>query len=456
MSKSADHGHASEKLDERRARGVEWRKQVPFAAQAEWKPPANRADPVEVLIEQGKSRIQELLPVRYARMKADPFAFLRGAAAIMAADLAAGPSTGLRVQVCGDCHLANFGAYATPEGMQVFDVNDFDETLPAPFEWDVKRLAASLAVAGRVAKYSDRECRLLARIAAKAYRRRLGELALLSPLAAWSSHIDLAAAIAGVDQNKIRHKIEKRREVILRGAAEHYGLVERKNGDWRIREKPPLVHHLKHHELHAHEAFASYAETLAEDRRILLQRYQRRDIAFKTVGVGSVGTFCAIGLFVADDGAPLLLQIKEAQPSVLAPFAGASSYGNHGERVVVGQRMMQAATDVFLGWTRSPVNGRYFYVRRLKDGRLANISAMLEEALSFYAKLCGRTLARAHARSGDAVALSSYMGEDSEFDKAIAEFAMAYANQTEHDWRALLEAIKAGRINAEEQHAPPA
>ena len=456
MSKSADHGHAGEKLDERRARGVEWRKQVPFAAQAEWKPPANRADPVEVLIEQGKSRIQELLPVRYARMKADPFAFLRGAAAIMAADLAAGPSTGLRVQVCGDCHLANFGAYATPEGMQVFDVNDFDETLPAPFEWDVKRLAASLAVAGRVAKYSDRECRLLARIAAKAYRRRLGELALLSPLAAWSSHIDLAAAIAGVDQNKIRHKIEKRREVILRGAAEHYGLVERKNGDWRIREKPPLVHHLKHRELHAHEAFASYAETLAEDRRILLQRYQRRDIAFKTVGVGSVGTFCAIGLFVADDGAPLLLQIKEAQPSVLAPFAGASSYGNHGERVVVGQRMMQAATDVFLGWTRSPVNGRYFYVRRLKDGRLANISAMLEEALSFYAKLCGRTLARAHARSGDAVALSSYMGEDSEFDKAIAEFAMAYANQTEHDWRALLEAIKAGRINAEEQHAPPA
>jgi len=455
MSKSADHGHASEKLEERRARGVEWRKQVPFAAQAEWKPPVNRADPVEVLIEQGKSRIQELLPVRYARMKADPFAFLRGAAAIMAADLAGGPSTGLRVQVCGDCHLANFGAYATPEGMQVFDVNDFDETLPAPFEWDVKRLAASLAVAGRVAKYSDRECHLLARIAAKAYRQRLEELALLSPLAAWSSHIDLAAAIAGVDQNKIRHKIEKRREVILRGAAEHYGLVERKNGDWRMREKPPLVHHLKHHELHAHEAFASYAETLAEDRRILLQRYQRRDIAFKTVGVGSVGTFCAIGLFVADDGAPLLLQIKEAQPSVLAPFAGASSYGNHGERVVVGQRMMQAATDVFLGWTRSPVNGRYFYVRRLKDGRLANISALLEEALSFYAKLCGRTLARAHARSGDAVALSSYMGEDSEFDKAIAEFAMAYADQTAHDWRALRDAIKAGRITAEE-HYPAA
>jgi uncharacterized protein (DUF2252 family) len=441
---------ASPKLDERRAKGAEWRRQVPLGAQAEWQALANRADPVEVLIEQGKNRIAELLPVRYARMRADPFAFLRGAAAIMAADLAAGPSTGLRVQACGDCHLANFGGYASPEGIPVFDVNDFDETLPAPFEWDVKRLAASLAVAGHVAKASDRECRHLARIAAKSYRRHLGQLALLSPLAAWSSRIDLAAAIAEIDSNKIRHKIEQRREAVLRGAAEHYGLVERKGGDWKIKEKPPLVRRLSHHELHAHQAYASYAETLQEDRRVLVQRYHRRDIAFKTVGVGSVGTFCAIGLFVADDGSPLLLQIKEAQESVLAPFAGASDYANHGERVVVGQRMMQAATDVFLGWTRDPVNGRHFYVRRLKDSGLANIGAMLEEALPFYADLCGRTLARAHARSGDAVALSGYMGDGSEFDKAIAEFAMAYADQTQHDWRALLDAIEAGRIPAHE------
>jgi uncharacterized protein (DUF2252 family) len=450
MNRSSDHGHLAPRLDERREKGADWRRQVPLSAQADWKLPANRVDPVEVLIEQGKDRIPELLPVRYARMKCDPFAFLRGAAAIMAADLAAGPSTGLRVQACGDSHLANFGAYATPEGTQVFDVNDFDETLPAPFEWDVKRLAASLAIAGRVAKTSDRECRLLARTATKSYRRYLGELAILSPLAAWSSHIDLAAAIADVDSNKIRHKIEKRRETILRGAAEHFGLVERKNGDWKIKDKPPLVRHLSHHELHAHQAFASYAETLQEDRRMLMQRYHRRDIAFKTVGVGSVGTFCAIGLFVADDGSPLLLQIKEAQASVLAPFAGASDYANHGERVVVGQRMMQAAADVFLGWTQNQVNGRYFYVRRLKDSRLANIGAMLEEALPFYAALCGHTLARAHARAGDAVALSGYMGEDSEFEKAIAEFAMAYADQTERDWRALLEAIKTGRISAEE------
>ena len=447
-------GHTTSKIDERRAKGAEWRRQVPLSAQAEWKAPANRADPIEVLIEQGKNRIAELLPLRYARMKTDPFAFLRGAAAIMAADLASGPSTGLRVEVCGDCHLANFGAYATPEGTPVFDVNDFDETLPAPFEWDVKRLAASLAVAGRVAKMPGRECRQLARTAAKGYRRHLGELALLSPLAAWSSRIDLAGAIADVGSNKMRHKIEQRREAVLQGAAEHYGLVERKNGDWKIKDQPPLVRHLSHHELHAHQAFASYAETLQEDRRVLVKRYHRRDVAFKTVGVGSVGTFCAVGLFVADDGSPLLLQIKEAQESVLAPFAGASDYANHGERVVVGQRMMQAATDVFLGWTQSQINGRYFYVRRLKDSRLANVGVILEEALPFYADLCGRTLARAHTRAGDAVALSGYLGEDSEFDKAIAEFAMAYADQTQRDWRALLDAIKAGRISAEEQPVP--
>ena len=446
--------HARSQTAKRRARGAEWRRQVPLAAHAEWKPPANRADPVEVLIEQGKSRIAALLPVRYARMKHDPFAFLRGAAAIMAADLAAGPSTGLRLQACGDCHLSNFGGYASPEGSPVFDVNDFDETLPAPFEWDVKRLAASLAVAGQVAKMPDRECRRLARTAVKSYRRRLAELALMSPLNAWSSHIDLAGAIADVDSSKIRHHIERRREAVLRGAREHYGLVEQKNGDWKIKDKPPLVRHLHHHDLHAHQAFASYAETLQEDRRVLLQRYHRRDIAFKTVGVGSVGTFCAVGLFVSDDGSPLLLQIKEAQASVLAPFAGASDYANHGERVVIGQRMMQATPDIFLGWTLNPVNGRHFYVRRLKDSRLANLGTMLEGALPYYAQLCGHTLARAHARAGDAVMLSGYMGGDSEFDKAIAQFAMAYANQTERDWRTFVDAINAGRISAEEQHAP--
>jgi uncharacterized protein (DUF2252 family) len=457
MNRASQTGHpldATAAVEQRRLAGFEWRREVPLEAQAEWQPPANRRDPVEILIEQGQNRIQELLPVRYARMKADPFAFLRGAAAIMAADLGSRPSTGLRLQTGGDCHLANFGAYATPEGTPVFDINDFDETLPAPFEWDVKRLATSLAVNARIAHLPERECRRLARSAARSYREQLADLAGLPPLDAWNTRIDLAAAIADIDEAKTRRKLKDRLTAVLKGGAAHFGLVEHKKGDWHIRDKPPLVRHLAHHELHASKAFESYAGTLQEDRRVLIRRYHLRDIAFKVVGVGSVGTFCAIGLLISDGDAPLLLQIKEAQESVLAPFAGISDYSNHGERVVVGQRMMQAATDIFLGWTQAPLNGRYFYIRRLKDSRLADIGTQLASALPFYAALCGRTLARAHARAGDAVAISGYVGEGSDFDKAIAAFAMAYAEQTERDWRALLDAIRVGRISAEEPGAP--
>ena len=447
MTTTALHHHR--RLDERRATGVEWRQKVPLGAHAEWTPPANRTDPLDILMAQGRERIPELLPVRYARMKTDPFAFLRGAAAVMAADLAANPTTGLRVQSCGDCHLANFGAYATPEGAPVFDVNDFDETLPAPFEWDVKRLAASLVVAGRAVAMPDRDCRRLARTAAKSYREQLFDLARLTPLDAWNMRIDLVGAVADIDSPKIRRNLKKRLAAVMAAGKQHFGLVEMTNGHWHIKDKPPLVRHLSRHELHAHKAFSSYSETLQEDRRVLLQRYHLRDVAFKVVGVGSVGTFCAIGLFVSDDDAPLLLQIKEAQQSVLAPFAGPSDYPNHGQRVVVGQRMLQAATDIFLGWTEGAMDGRYFYVRRLKDQRLADIGARLEAALPFYAGLCGRTLARAHARSGDAVSLSGYLGDSTEFDKAIAEFARAYAEQTEQDWRALLDGIAVGRVAAE-------
>jgi uncharacterized protein (DUF2252 family) len=435
-------------IDKRRQIGVGWRRQVPLATQSAWQAPANRRDPVEILIEQGKTRIPELLPVRYARMKADPFAFLRGAAAVMAGDLASAPATGLRVQSCGDCHLANFGAYATPEGMPIFDINDFDESLPAPFEWDLKRLATSLAVAGRVAEMPERECRRLARRAALNYRRHMERLAGMPPLDAWSTRVDLAGAIADVDSGKIRRSLEKRLAAILKSTEAHFGLVEQHAGAWRIKERPPLVHHLSRHELHARRAFEVYAETLQEDRRVLLQRYHLRDVAFKVVGVGSVGTFCAIGLLMSDDEAPLLLQIKEAQESVLAPYAGASEYPNHGQRVVVGQRMLQAATDIFLGWTAVPVDSRHFYVRRLKDQRLADVGARLEAALPFYASLCGRTLSRAHARAGDAAAISAYVGEGTEFDEAIAEFAIAYADQTDRDWQAFVDAIKADRISA--------
>ena len=437
-------------IEERRRSGVEWRERLPLAALAEWSLPGPRADPVNILVEQGKSRIAELLPVRYARMKVDPFAFLRGAAAIMAADLGAMPATGLRLQVCGDCHLANFGAYASPEGTPVFDVNDFDETLPAPFEWDVKRLATSLVLSGRVAGLAERECRRLARQAAKSYRRNLAYLSRLTPFEAWNTRIDLSDAIAAVELGKPRRWLEQRLAAILEGSKEHFGLVEAHDGTARIRDKPPFVHHLARHELHARKVFTSYAATLQEDRRVLLRRYHLHDVAFKVVGVGSVGTFCAIALLTSDSGAPLLLQIKEAQASVLAPYVGASEYADHGQRVVVGQRMMQAATDVFLGWTEAPVDGRYFYVRRLKDARLADLGTRLEATLPFYARLCGHTLARAHARSGDALAISAYLGEDDAFDRAIADFAAAYADQSERDWRAFEAAIEAGRITAGE------
>jgi uncharacterized protein (DUF2252 family) len=425
---------------------------VPRSAHGVWAAPADRADPVGILIEQGKSRIQELLPIRHGRMRSDPFAFLRGAAAVMAADLARTPTSNIRMQACGDAHLDNFGSYATPEGLPVFDINDFDETLPAPFEWDLKRLVTSLVVAGRVADYSGKAVRGLALSATRSYRGHLTALARLPPAEAWNRHVDLARAIAHIDEPKVRVAEEKRLAQVLEGGSQHFGLLEEQDGAVRIREKLPLVYHLSEHTLPAHKAFASYAQTLQEDRRVLLHRYALRDVAFKAVGVGSVGTFCAIGLLTAGDGSPLLLQIKEAQESVLAPFTGPSEYSNHGERVVVGQRMMQAAPDMFLGWTRGQIDGRHFYVRRLKDSRLADVGTRLEAALPFYASLCGWTLARAHARAGDPAMVSGYVGNGSVFEEAIAEFAVAYADQTEMDWNSFLAAIKAGRIVAA---APP-
>jgi uncharacterized protein (DUF2252 family) len=441
---------ATRSPEDRRQAGAALRHEVPRSAQAEWTPAADRADPVDILIEQGKSRIQELLPIRYGRMSTDPFAFLRGAAAVMAADLARTAATGIRMQACGDAHLANFGAYASPEGLPVFDINDFDETLPAPFEWDVKRLATSLVVSGRVAQYSEKAARKLAYAAARSYSEHMAELADLPPVAAWNRRIDLGKAIDDIEEPKLRDAVQKRLDRVLESGAKHFGLAGKQHGEARIPEKPPLVYHLSKHDLPARKAFASYAETLQEDRRVLLHRHTLRDVAFKAVGVGSVGTFCAIGLLTAGDGSPLLLQIKEAQESVLAPFAGASHYANHGERVVVGQRMLQAATDVFLGWTTAPIDGRCFYIRRLKDSRLADIGTQLQAALPFYASLCGRTLARAHARAGDPALVSGYIGSGTGFEEAISEFAVAYADQTEKDWNSFLAAIKAGRITAAE------
>jgi len=444
-------------LAERRTLGRKLRQTVPRESHAGWSLATNRADPVDILIQCGKSRVQKLLPVRYARMAESPFAFLRGAASGMVADLAQVPSTGIRVQACGDCHLLNFGVYASPEGRAIFDINDFDETLPAPFEWDVKRLAASIVLAGRHAGLSERACAKAARAAVRAYREKLADLARLDPITAWNTRIDVLDIIATQEDEKLRARETLR---ITQSAAalpayqDFPKLVGLARGAWRIKDNPPLIFHfddLGHgeHGISTDEVFARYRETLPEERRVLYDRYRLVDCAFKVVGVGSVGTFCAVGLFMTPDEAPLFLQIKEAQASVLAPYAGASAYANQGQRVVVGQRVMQAASDVFLGWTDDGPDNRHFYIRQLKDKKLASIGEIMErEALRFYAELCGTTLARAHARSGDAALISGYLGSSEAFDAAIQEFAVDYADQSEHDHRRLTEAIRAGKVQA--------
>ena len=312
-------------------------------------------------------------------MKADPFAFLRGAAAVMAADLAKTPSTGIRMQACGDAHLANFGSYATPEGTPVFDINDFDETLPAPFEWDIKRLATSLAVAGRVGQSSKKECMVLARTAARAYREHMAELAPLPPLVAWGRRIDLAEAIAEVNSAKLREMLKGRLAEVLQSGAKQFGLVEKQDGAFRIREKLPLVRHLDKHELRARKALSSYAGTLQEDRRVLLQRYALQDVAFKVVGSAVLARFAQSPCLSREAMRRCCCRSRKRSNLCWLRSAGASEYANHGQRVVVGQRMLQAATDVFLGWTQQPIQERHFYVRRLKDSRLADIGTRLEQ-----------------------------------------------------------------------------
>jgi uncharacterized protein (DUF2252 family) len=435
---------------ERRHAGADLRKDVPRSAQADWVPPPNRGDPVALLQAQGRTRIAALLPIRYQRMRPSPFTFLRGAAAVMAEDLASTVSSGLRVQSSGDCHLANFGSYASPDGLPVFDLNDFDETLPAPFEWDLKRLASSLVLAGRDRKMPEGACEDLAFMAAHAYGRAINQLAAMAPLEAWSSRIDLGAAVTAIAKSRIRTQENRRLEIALKGSKTGYGLAVHEGGGWRIREKLPQVRRLHEHELPTRAMFETYAATLAPERRVLLDRYKLRDVAFKIVGIGSVGTFCAIGLFTDADGNPLMLQIKQAQDSVLAPYAGPSAFANQGERVVVGQRMLQATTDIFLGWTQPQSDARHFYVRRLKDSRLAAVGETMESALGFYADLCGRTLARAHARTGDAAAIAGYVGTGPSFAKAISDFAVAYAKQTTRDWRQFCAAIASGLIEAHE------
>jgi uncharacterized protein (DUF2252 family) len=441
---------------DRKSAGHARRALMPRGAHGEWVRPPHRADPVAVIRAAEAGRIEALLPLRHARMATDAFAFLRGAAAIMAADLGAtcnadlgtASNSGLHTQLSGDAHLANFGARAGQLGDALFDIVDFDETLPGPFEWDVKRLAASLVVAGQVQGLPDKACRAVARRMVHAYRREMMERAMVPPLEAWQSRIMLESAIAEIGDRDVR-KLERQRlaNIVEDGRAGFRRLIAGP-GTLRLRERPPSLFRLGPQEQTAHRAFEAYEQGLAEERRILMQRYRLVDVAFKAVGVGSVGLFCAIGLYGSADGDSLLLQLKAVSKSVLAEFAGRSAYAHDGQRVVTGQRLLQAEPDQFLGWTQS--GGQDFYVRQLKDPRLAAVASKFEaKSLPFYADLCGRTLGRAHARAGDAAMISGYLGEGSRFDDAVSAWALAYAGQNACDFRRFSQAIADGEIAAE-------
>ncbi len=439
--------------DERMAEGKAVRDRVPRTSHSKWKPPANRPDPVAILKESDHGRLPELLPIRYGRMIQSPFAFFRGAAALMAADLAGTPKTGFRVQACGDAHLLNFGGYGSPERRLVFDINDFDETLPAPWEWDVKRLVASVVLAGRQIGARDRVCSDAALATVASYRTHMREYAQMTALNAWYSHLDAEIFIKEaktVEDKKYWRQVEKSAK---QQTAEHIfpKMTKVVRGRRRIVDRPPLVYHPRDYskiDTHVRDMFHRYRHTLPEERRVILDRYQIVDIARKVVGVGSVGTRCAVALLMAGENDALFLQFKEALPSVLEAHAGKSRYPNHGERVVTGQRMLQASSDVFLGWTRDD-DGHDYYFRQLRDMKMSiDVGKLNTDELLEYVEICGWALARAHARTGDAARIGGYLGKKDVFDVAVRKFAMAYADQTERDHQALVKAVRAGKLRA--------
>ena len=440
-------------LEERMRAGKALRDKVRRTAQAQFAPQARRADPIELLKKGDRGRLEDLLPIRYERMRSSPFAFFRGAAAVMAADLAATPVTGLRVQACGDCHVSNFGGFGSPERQLVFDINDFDETLPAPWEWDVKRLAASIVLAGRQIGERERTCVGAARMAVESYRVHMRQYAEMRALDAWYSHLDAEIFIEEAKTTAAKQRWRKIEEKALLETAEHVfpKITDASRGLPRIQDRPPLVYHPLNYGKRSkriRDIFHRYRLTLPEERRVILDRYQIVDIARKVVGVGSVGTRCAVILLMAGKDDPLFLQFKEALPSVLEPYAGKSRYVNHGERVVTGQRMLQSASDVFLGWTRDN-EGRDYYFRQFRDMRMTiEVEDMAKQDWFEYVEICGWALARAHARTGDAARIAGYLGRKDTFDAAIEKFALAYADQTERDHAALVKAMKAGKLPA--------
>ena len=465
IEQAAPSSHRSP--DERVERGRAARSETPRSSHGDWSPATNRPDPIELLEQQAATRVPELLPIRYGRMAASAFAFYRGGAYIMGSDLANSPVSGMRVQLCGDAHLSNFGGFASPERDLIFDLNDFDETLPGPWEWDVKRLAASMAVAGRDHGFTPKQRRSIVQSTVRLYREAMHRLAGMGELAIWYERVDAGVLRDQLGPQATARQAKRFEKTVAKGMRKDSTRAFTKlaatiDGKPRIIADPPLLVPVRDLLPEAEEQqfregmqslFETYRATLPEHLCHLIDRYEFVDLARKVVGVGSVGTRAWVMLLIGrDTGDPLFLQAKEARPSVLEPFAGKSEFGNQGKRVVQGQRAMQAASDVFLGWLRTTgVDGkrRDFYIRQLWDWKTsADVESMLPTGMEVYGQLCGWTLARAHARSGDAIAIAAYLGNGDAFDRALVEFSEKYADVNEQDHQALIQAIEDGRIEA--------
>jgi len=465
---AADTAPSSHRTPEERAeRGRAARSETPRSSHADWSPAKNRPDPIAMLERQAATRVPELLPIRYGRMAASPFAFYRGGAYIMGSDLANTPVSGMRAQLCGDAHLSNFGGFASPERDLIFDLNDFDETLPGPWEWDVKRLAASVAIAGRDRGFSGKQRRSIVQSTVRVYREAMHRLAGMGELAIWYERVDAGMLRDRVGPQATARQLRTFEKTVAKGRRKDSTRAFTKlattiDAKPRIVADPPLLVPIRDLLPEPEEKeFRGGMESLLEAYRSslplhlchLLDRYEFVDLARKVVGVGSVGTRAWVMLLIGrDTGDPLFLQAKEARPSVLEPFAGKSEFGNQGKRVVQGQRVMQAASDVFLGWLRTTgVDGkrRDFYIRQLWDWKTsADVESMLPSGMDVYGQLCGWTLAPAHARSGDAIAIAAYLGNGDSFDRALVEFSERYADVNEEDHRLLLQAIEDGRVEA--------
>jgi uncharacterized protein (DUF2252 family) len=443
---------ASISISERRAAGKALRQEVPRSSHAAWAGGGEARDPVAILERCNRGRLPELIPIRYGRMLRTPFTFLRGSPALMADDLSHTPATGIEVQACGDCHLLNFGLFGTPERNLIFDINDFDETLHAPWEWDLKRLATSFVIAGRVGGISDRRAKDSALACGRSYRRHMSQFAQMSPLEIWYYRINDQDLIDIAPDAKSR----KRHESLMAKARTRIGenllpkITVEKDGQHHFVEQPPVLTRITDERVleQVRAGIELYRASLPDDRRYLFDCYTLEDFALKVVGIGSVATRCFVGLFFCDDEHPLLLQVKEARRSVLEPYAGKCPFENQGQRVVVGQRLMQAASDIFLGWLQAE-SGRDFFVRQLRDMKLSlPVETFSAAQFEHYAELCGWTLARAHAQSGDPALISGYLGSGDQHDVALAEFALAYADQIERDYNAFSAAERSGRIEA--------